>query len=647
MFKIFSRRILLLLIFFLSTGVYSDSFRYNTYNNHGVIGLINIPSARFYKEQTFGFTLYDGTPDQKITMTSSPYDWLEASFFYTNIQGRPYPGYESFQDYKDKGFNFKIRIKEEGFLPAIAVGINDIAGTGLYSSEYIVGSYGLNNIDFHFGLGWGTLNGKQDFKNPLIYLTEKFGDRPTEFSDEGGQFQPSRYYSDQSISAFFGLSYVLNKNTIVKFERDTTETPGIINYGKPNSDFSFGIDYSFNDNFVLGLSFERNDYISLRFNYKRSEAQVKKTNYSKTQRTENVSRFGLFINNLEDNGIGVNKLFKKNDLIGIEVTQFTHPSLDIIEEIILSAKNDSGIEEEIVTNYKIADLAAIQNYSQEFEKDSRLIYTRKKEQGFNTNTRLNIRPFIGGREGFLKAALLVENESEYLFSDNFMFSSNLKYSIYDNFDELIFPPVDTYPAQVRSDVKDYLRNFNDGIIIGRAQLDYYQTVSENNHLMFTAGILEEMFSGYGIEYLHFNPSKNFAYGFEIFNVKKRDYELQFGTLNYENITGHVNFYYRNYDVIPFDLELSYGEYLAGDTGGTIELSRRYRDGMEFGVFATFTDVTSEQFGEGTFDKGIFFNIPIYKNLVNYTWRPLTKDPGAKLVRKNNLHDLLIKFRPFN
>ena len=71
MFKIFSRRILLLLIFFLSTGVYSDSFRYNTYNNHGVIGLINIPSAGFIKSKRL-VTLYDGTPDQKITMTSSP-----------------------------------------------------------------------------------------------------------------------------------------------------------------------------------------------------------------------------------------------------------------------------------------------------------------------------------------------------------------------------------------------------------------------------------------------------------------------------------------------------------------------------------------------------------------------------------------------
>ena len=95
------------------------------------------------------------------------------------------------------------------------------------------------------------------------------------------------------------------------------------------------------------------------------------------------------------------------------------------------------------------------------------------------------------------------------------------------------------------------------------------------------------------------------------------------------------------------MKLSAGEYLAGDIGSTIEFSRTFRSGVNFGVFATFTDVSFEQFGEGSFDKGIFFNIPIYGNFINYTWRPLTKDPGAKLVRRNNLNELLVKFKPIN
>ena len=94
----------------------ADSFKYNTFNNHGSIGLINIPTARFYEESSFGLTVYDGNPDQKITMSSFPFDWLEASFFYTNIQNKPYCIYEfdpvCDQDYKDKGFNFKVRIND-------------------------------------------------------------------------------------------------------------------------------------------------------------------------------------------------------------------------------------------------------------------------------------------------------------------------------------------------------------------------------------------------------------------------------------------------------------------------------------------------------------------------------------------------------
>ena len=249
-------RILLFIIIFFSEESVVDDFENNIYNNHGSVGLVNMPSARFYDESSFGITFYDGTPDQKVTLTSSPFDWLEASFFYTNIQGFPYPGYE-YQDYKDKGFNMKVRLKEQGKLPALAFGINDLAGTGFYSGEYIVGSYERNDFDFHFGLGWGTLNGKNDFKNPLSLLDERFKNRPVDFEDQGGQFQPSRYYSDENVSAFFGFSYILNDRTLFKFERDTTSMDAQIDYQQANSDFSYGWEYRVNKNLSIGLFNER------------------------------------------------------------------------------------------------------------------------------------------------------------------------------------------------------------------------------------------------------------------------------------------------------------------------------------------------------------------------------------------------------
>ena len=244
---------------------------------------------------------------------------------------------------------------------------------------------------------------------------------------------------------------------------------------------------------------------------------------------------------------------------------------------------------------------------------------------------------------FFKGAILLENDSEYIFNENFFFSTNLKLSIWNNFDDLIIPPVDTYPEQVRSDVKDYLRKFDDGIIIGRAQFDYFKTVSKNNHIMLTAGILEEMFSGYGFEYLWFDSDKNYSLGFEVFNAKKRDYELG-GTLDYENVTAHVNLYYRNYTFIPFDAKLSYGQYLAGDVGSSMNSQELLKLALDLVFLPQVQTLLVNNLVREVFDKGIFFNIPIFGDKINYSWRPLTKDPAQKLIRKNNLHSLLVKFK---
>ena len=607
-----------------------------------------MPSARLYDESIYGITFYDGTPDQKITLTSSPYDWLETSFFYTNIQNYPYPNFE-YQDYKDKGFNIKVRIKEEGIYPAVAIGINDIAGTGLYSSEYMVASYGRNKVDFHLGLAWGTLNGSdKKIKNPLIKIDNSFKDRPKTYKVEGGQFQASRYFSSEEVSPFFGLSYSLNEKTLLKFEKDTTLTDGFIKYENPRSDYSFGFDYSINENFVIGFSYERGNYKSLRFIYKNNpKTNYKKYEYQKAANNKQDDNYSKLISNLEKNGIGVNKVLETGNSIGLELTQFKHSNLQLVEDIIYKASKDAGINKDIKKNLKVVNLDAINEYDQDYERNSDLIYEKQKTRSFNTSTRIRFKPFIASREEFFKGAMLLENDIEYIIRDDLIFHSNLKYSLADNFDDLRFPPVDTYPAQVRSDVKQYLKNMDKGIILGRAQVDYYLTPYKNHHFMISGGILEDMFSGYGFEYLYYKNNANYSVGFELFDVKKRDYQWRFGTLDYENVTGHINFYYRNYGLIPFDMKLSYGEYLAGDVGSTIELSRSYSNGMKFGVFASNTNVSAEQFGEGSFDKGIFFNIPIYGNLINYTWRPLTKDPGSKLIRRNTLHGLLVKFKPIN
>jgi hypothetical protein len=84
--------------------------------------------------------------------------------------------------------------------------------------------------------------------------------------------------------------------------------------------------------------------------------------------------------------------------------------------------------------------------------------------------------------------------------------------------------------------------------------------------------------------------------------------------------------------------VSAGQYLAGDRGLTFQVTRRFSTGVEVGAFLTKTNVSSEQFGEGSFDKGILIRIPLGWSLpintqgqFNMDLRPVQRDGGQRLL----------------
>ncbi len=644
-------KIKLLVLLLISSLIYSDSIKYNNPNNHGIVGLINIPTARFYDESSSALTVYRGDPDNKITLTMMPYDWFEASIFYTSIKGKPYPGYEH-QDYKDKGFNAKFRLKSEGILPAIAIGFNDIGGTGIYSSEYIVGSYGINNLDLHFGFGWGNMSGgKFQQDNPLVDLDNSFLIRD-DLTGQGGDLRLQDFFSGEKIGIFGGFSYLLHDEWLFKLEHDSTTIPLNKGFSQRSSDYSYSFEYIAKDNYSLSLNFERGDYLGLKFIWKGNSLKYKPKKYRNNKPYE-ITTHGKLRSLLDFNEIEVKKISKSEDSLILDLSEYnSYSTFDDIKKNVQKSIDDSGIDyEEVLVSYRFSGLKPKEldpNIVKKIDHSkTEILYSRKKEPKFLYSPDFVLRPFIAAREDFLKVAFLAELNTQYIFTDNLFWSTNLKYALWQNFDDLYIPPVDTYPNQVRSDIKDYLNNFSNRIIVGRSQFDYFETLSKNHYLQVSAGIFEEMFSGYGVEYLWNRNDSPFAIGFEIFNVYKRDYDLAFDLLDYSNTTGHINFYYENEKdnlLFPFSLHLSYGEYLAGDKGYTFDISRRFNNGVVMGAFFTKTDVTAEQFGEGSFDKGVYFKIPISGDWFNFLWRPLTKDPGAKLLRKDNLYRYLRKYK---
>ena len=172
---------------------------------------------------------------------------------------------------------------------------------------------------------------------------------------------------------------------------------------KPRQEFSFGIDFNLTKNLTIGISSERGNATSIKFSY-RNNTKISKPRYEykDSNHKETDSDYVRLIRNLNENGIGVNKIIESAEQVGVQISQFRHPNLDIIDEIINKASFNAGIEKPVKANLTIANLKARTEFDDSFEKNAKLIYQRQAKKKFRTNTRLELRPFLASREEFLR-----------------------------------------------------------------------------------------------------------------------------------------------------------------------------------------------------------------------------------------------------
>jgi hypothetical protein len=219
-------------------------------------------------------------------------------------------------------------------------------------------------------------------------------------------------------------------------------------------------------------------------------------------------------------------------------------------------------------------------------------------------------------------------------------SGSLEASLYDNFDTS--RPSDSVLPHVRSDFIKYFTQGKTGI--GHLAADYRFRVTPTVFARVHAGYLESMFAGAGGELLWRPQGARWALGADIYQVWQRDFDRLFGLQHYHQTTGHVSLYYDSpwYDL---NFQLRAGQYLAGDRGLTLQVTRRFSTGVEIGAFFTKTNVSAQQFGEGSFDKGIVIRIPLgwiapleTQSQVAMDLRPVQRDGGQTLTGDATLYE---------
>ncbi len=199
---------------------------------------------------------------------------------------------------------------------------------------------------------------------------------------------------------------------------------------------------------------------------------------------------------------------------------------------------------------------------------------------------------------------------------------------------------------VRSDIVQYLQHGRSGVT--RLQADYLFSPMKNVYARISAGLFEWMYGGVGGEVLYRPFDGRFGVGLDVNWVKQRDFNVLFDFRHYSVVTGHLSFYY-DLPVYGLQTAVHIGRYLAGDRGVTFDLSRRFENGIRVGAFATFTNVSAKDFGEGSFDKGFYMVIPLdlfmlksSKSAARFAFRPLTRDGGQMLDITPQLNDLVTR-----
>ena len=226
-----------------------------------------------------------------------------------------------------------------------------------------------------------------------------------------------------------------------------------------------------------------------------------------------------------------------------------------------------------------------------------------------------------------------------------IFSGELRQKVVGNLNKsrdanrFVLPP--TAPPKVRSEGFRY-NQFSD-LTVRHLTAEYFFRPGANLYGRVTAGYLEQMYGGVSTEVLWKEPGRRLSLGLEVNYARQREFKQRFGFQNYDVITGHASAYYDFGE--GFHGQLDVGRYLAGDWGATVTLDREFDNGWKVGAFATKTTVSSAEFGEGSFDKGIRLTIPLdwvtgkpSRRTQDVTLRPVQRDGGAKLEVRNRLYD---------
>lgn len=652
-----------------------------TQNDFGGAGLLQTPTARMAPDGELSLNANRTDPYSRYSVSLQPFEWLEGSFRYTAITNRPY-GPESLsgnQSYKDKAVDIKARLwQETHWAPEVALGFRDIGGTGLFSSEFVVANKRYENLDFSAGIAWGYLGNRGDFENPLGELDDRFKTRPA--SEGTGDVNAGSYFRG-SPSFFGGVSYQTPWDRLslkLEYEGNDYKHEPKDNVIKQDSPINLGAVFKLTDSVDLSAAWERGNTamfgITFHTNFVSRKAPVKTYDppaeplpaKAPSTPTDQVDWADVSRRLQQNAGYKVERISQRGPELIVygEQSRYFHSAKavgrasrildnsvndDIDWFTVVNKRYDLPLEETSVPRQTFREVINNEEPLQSLHRTTEInaamphnettLYTQAPQK-FAYGVGLGFKQNVGGPDGLLYQ-FTADADAEYRFTPNTWWNGLLSANLANNFDKFTYDAPSNLP-RVRTDLRQYLTTSETTMPL--FQVTHAQQLDKDLYGMVYGGYLESMFAGVGGEVLFRPTGARWSLGADLNYVRQRDFDQGFGLRDYSVLTGHIT----GYTDLPYDTlaAISVGRYLAGDWGGTLDISREFSNGVRFGAWATITTVTGAEYGEGSFDKGIYLSIPFDELMsmstmrrANLVWSPLTRDGGARLNRSFQLHSM--------
>ena len=615
------------------------------------------------------------------------------------------PNFSSDTKYTDKGIDFKVRLlKESYWIPETSIGVRDFGGTGLFDGEFIAASKHVGPFDFTVGVGWGYIGNSANLTGDKTSSNDC--NRNTEYKGKGGSVDFDRWFSGCS-AVFGGVEYQSPWQPLrLKVEYDSNDyasdfpvTRGGIDMTQ-DSKFNYGALYRLGGWGDLRVNYERGNTWTFGFNLNTNfnnlkaiwqdeplPAYKKQTPHQNGNISElsNEEWLELAQDLHQIAGYENPSIYSDSETVTVVAPQTKYRDRseahlragtlianhvpEAKEYRLVETSNRQAVTETRIDSEQFVKVASHEYFDAKVE-DAAIVDVPESPKGsliassdkdWDVSVAPTLQQSFGGSENFYMFNIGINAGANYWFGDHVELGGSVYFNIYDNYDKFLYevPPDGTDLKRVRTLVRQYIND--NPVRMNNLQLTWMDRLSDNWYSQAYGGYLEMMFGGIGSEILYRPQGSNWAVAVDANYVIQRDPDSQFGFFTEEvqfdpitnrdyrvqtgAITGHATVYYQpQWEWLPNTLfKISAGQYLTEDKGVTVDFSKQFDSGVIAGAFIAQTNLSAEEFGEGSYNKGFYVSIPFdimtvkpSTNRATLSWLPLTRDGGQMLNRKYQL-----------